>query len=206
MNIKRKANKPPEANSSKAKNNGKTNGSNTLPGPNSRNNPGQAGKGQGTNKTGAGSGSNVGASGASSSNPLTLQQPLNPYNPNMMNGGNSSNNMSYPGGGAMVGNFPALTPSVPDSPSDINLISDINFTENMPYYDHEDAMNAGGMGGYPQPHHPMNNVNLGDKYDYQYGQHLPENIAAETGGVIQGMHCSLIFLFTSLLFLRCALF
>ena len=198
MNIKRKANKPPEANSGKGKNNVKGNGNSALPGPNSRNNPGQAGKGPGTNKAGAGSGSNVAGSGTSGSNPLQVQLPMNPYNPNMISGVNSNNNnnMNYSVGGAMVGNYPALPPSVPDSPSDFNLIPDINLTENMPYYDNEDAMNTGN---YPQPHHPhTNNV-----YDHQYGQHLPENIAAETGGVIQGMHCSHIFLLQRSFFQIC---
>ena len=197
MNIKRKANKPPEANSGKGKNNVKGNGNSALPGPNSRNNPGQAGKGPGTNKAGAGSGSNVAGSGTSGSNPLQVQLPMNPYNPNMISGVNSnSNNMNYSVGGAMVGNYPALPPSVPDSPSDFNLIPDINLTENMPYYDNEDTMNTGN---YPQPHHPhTNNV-----YDHQYGQHLPENIAAETGGVIQGMHCSHIFLLQRSFFQIC---
>jgi len=183
VNIKRKANKPPEANSGKGKNNVKGTGGNAISGPGSRNNSGQAGKGQGTNKSGIGNASNV-----SAGNPLTVQQPLNSYNPhnpnNMM--GNVSNNVNYPAGGAMVGNYPALPPSVPDSPSDFNLISDINLTEGMPSYIDEDA--AGNTGGYPQPHlHPnTNNSYFGEQYDNQYGQHLPENIAAETGGVIQG--------------------
>lgn len=190
VNIKRKANKPPEANSGKGKNNVKGTGGNALSGSGSRNNSGPTTKGQGTNKSVVGNASNVAAPGTSGGNPLTVQLPLNPYNPhnpnNMM--GNVSNNVNYPTGGAMLGNYPALPPSVPDSPSDFNLISDINLTEGMPSYIDEDAA-TGNTGGYPQPHqhHPLtNNAYFGEQYDNQYGQHLPENIAAETGGVIQG--------------------
>lgn len=108
-------------------------------------------------------------------------------------------------GGSIMGNnnynynnqYPALMPPPgmmsPDSPMD--LLPDIHLPEYLVEEDgshpshHPASSGSGGNGGSGGAyfHDPLQ-YDQQQQQQQQYSQHLPENIATETGGVMQGKY------------------